>query len=233
MDHNEAMRLQAAEKYVLGKLPREQHAEYEEHYFDCSACAEEIKATVAFMEGARQVVREEALEPVGARVLAPAVPGFFSWLRPAFVVPVFAALLVFIAYQNSVTIPGLRQSLSRTAIAEVAKSFSLVSLGARGEGSSSLKIGVGPREDFNLVVDMPGNSPTGYTCQIQEESGKTLVTLPVSSEEAKSTVTLIMRGGSLQPGKYNFLIFTGEAPTAQTADGHAAAREPFVIEFVQ
>jgi len=83
MDHNEAVRLQAVEKYLLGKLPKEQHAEYEEHYFDCSACAEEIKATVAFMESARQIVSAEALEPIAVRAPAPAVPGFFSWLRPA------------------------------------------------------------------------------------------------------------------------------------------------------
>src|ERR1700693_2358103 len=110
MDHNEAVRLQAAEKYVLGTLPKEQHAAYEQHYFDCSACAEEIKATVAFMESARQVVREEALVPVGARTLAPAVPGFFGWLRPALVVPVLAALLLFIGYQNAVIIPRLKDS---------------------------------------------------------------------------------------------------------------------------
>ena len=54
MDHNEAVRLQAAEKYLLGELPKEQHAAYEEHYFDCHACAEELKATVAFLESARK-----------------------------------------------------------------------------------------------------------------------------------------------------------------------------------
>ncbi len=107
MDHNEAVRLQAAEKYVLGKLPKEQHAAYEEHYFDCPACAEEVKATVAFMESARQVIREEAAQAVDEERLVPAAAqtgGWFGWLlRPAFAVPVFAALLLFIgAIKNGV-----------------------------------------------------------------------------------------------------------------------------------
>jgi hypothetical protein len=235
MDHDEAVRLQAAEKYLLGQLPKEQHAAYEDHYFDCSVCAEEIKATAAFMESARQVAHEQMLQTVDVKRLTPATPsngGWFAWLKPAFAIPVMAALLLFIGYQNGVTIPSLKETSPHAPIAEVAKSFSLMSLGARGEGAPSLKIRVGPREGFNLAVDMPGNSPTGYTCQIQDESGKTLVALPVSSEEAKSTVTISVRGGSLQSGKYNLLIFTGQGPTAQAAAGNSASQKPFVIEFV-
>ena len=34
MDHDEAIQLQAAVKYVLGELSPVQREEYEEHYFD-------------------------------------------------------------------------------------------------------------------------------------------------------------------------------------------------------
>jgi len=237
MDHEEAVRLQAAQKYLLGQLAKEEHAAYEEHYFDCSVCAEEIKATAAFMESVRQVAREQALQTIDAKRLTPATRtqsngGWFAWLKPAFAIPVMATLLLFIGYQNGVTIPSLKQGTSHAPIAEVAKSFSLMSLGARGEGPSSAKISVGPHEDFSFVLDMPGNSPTGYTCQIQDELGKTLVSLPVSSEEAKSSVTFIVRGGTLQPGKYNFIIFTGQGASSPSAAGSPASQKPFVIEFV-
>src|SRR5271168_4469013 len=102
MDHNEAVRLQAAEKYLLGELPMEQHAAFEEHYFECSACAEEMKTTVAFMESSRQVVREGVPQVIDEKRLVPATSragGWFGWLRPAFAVPVLAALLLFIGYQ--------------------------------------------------------------------------------------------------------------------------------------
>jgi anti-sigma factor RsiW len=58
MDHNEAVRLLAAEKYLLGELPNLRREEYEEHYFDCADCAEDITDAVAFMESARQVFRD-------------------------------------------------------------------------------------------------------------------------------------------------------------------------------
>ena len=236
MDHEEAVRLQAAEKYLLGELPKEQHAAYEEHYFDCSACAEEIKATVAFMESSRQLVREEALQPVDAKGLAPdPTPrpgGWFAWLRPAFAVPAMAALLLFVGYQNSVTIPGLQQSLARIPVAEVVKSFSFVSSASRGEGSPAVTIKVGPFEDWQLDVDPPGNSDSGYVFQIQNETGKVLATLSVSAELAKNTVPVKIRGGSLQPGKYNLVIIRGQTLPSQADNRSAAAQKPFVIEFV-
>jgi hypothetical protein len=37
---------------------KSQREEYEEHYFDCADCAEDIIDAVAFMEGARQVFRD-------------------------------------------------------------------------------------------------------------------------------------------------------------------------------
>ena len=234
MDHNEAVRLQAAEKYLLGELPKEQHAAFEEHFFDCPACAEEMKATAAFMEGARQVYREQVPETVEIKGLVPASPttrGWFAWLRPAFAIPVFAALLLFIGYQNGVTIPNLKQASPGVVIGEGAKSFSLLSADSRGEGTSAPKIAVGAREDFRLEVDMPGNSSTGYSCQIQDESGKVLASFTVSSEEAKNTVTRIIRGGSLKPGRYTIAIFKGQTP-AQTDNQSAAAQKSFVVEFV-
>jgi hypothetical protein len=236
MDHSEAVRLQAAEKYLLGELSKEQREGYEEHYFDCPTCAEELRMTVAFMESARQVAQEEVPElaaaglerhPFGSR-------GWFdALLKPAFAIPVFAALLLIIGYQNGVTIPGLKQSSSHVATAEVVKSFSLMSVGSRGEGSASLSIAVSPKEDFGLDVDMPGNSASGYLCEIQDDSGKVLFTLPVSAEAAKQSVHINIPGGSLKPGKYTFAIITGQASIPETGHSNVAAQLPFNIEFVR
>jgi hypothetical protein len=235
MDHEEAVRLQAAEKYLLGQLPKEQHAAYEEHYFDCAACAEEIKATAAFMEGARQVAREQALEVVEKNRLVAvsrASGGWFAWLKPAIAIPVMAVLLVFIGYQNAVTIPSLTQASPNVVVGEGARSYSLLSAGSRGDGASAVRIAVGAREDFRLDADMPGNSASGYICQIQNASGKVLASFTVSAEEAKRTVSRIIRGGSLQPGDYKLLIFRGQESPAQAGNQSPAAQKSFVIEFV-
>src|SRR5207249_1458715 len=109
MDHNGAIRLQAAVKYVLGELSQAQRDEYEEHYFDCAECAVDIKALATFADTAREVMRQEkannlALAPGAAR------PARLRWLQPVVALPAFAALLFIIAYQNVVTIPNARNT---------------------------------------------------------------------------------------------------------------------------
>ena len=50
MDHNEALRRHAVEKYVLGELPPSLRDEFEEHLFECQECAQDVKAAAEFVE---------------------------------------------------------------------------------------------------------------------------------------------------------------------------------------
>lgn len=232
MDHTEAVRLQAAEKYLLGELSLVQLEEYETHYFDCPACAEDLKTTAAFIESSRQVFHDEVVQTVDAKRLAPTV-GWFAWLRPAFAIPVFAALLLCIIYQNSVTIPGLKQTASRALTAEVVKSFSLDSAGTRGEGASPLMIRVNPQEDFGLDVDMPGNSPNGFVCQIQDKTGWVQSTMLVSAQAARNGVHIHVPGGSLPAGEWYFVIYTGQEAPAPSEHRKPDFVSPFNVEIIR
>jgi hypothetical protein len=240
MDHNEAVRLQAAEKYLLAELPKEQHAAFEEHFFECSACAEEMKSTVAFMESSRQMVREGVSQTVPQAIdekrLVPEVSYYrrwFRWIRPAFAVPVFAALLLFIGYQNGVTIPSLKLAASQTSSGEVAKSFPVLHLDPRGPEASPVQFSVGPQQGFDMDVDIASDSPSGFTCQILDKAGKVLIPFHVSAEEAKNTVRFHIPGGSLQPGKYRLVVFAGQAPVTKADDKNLTGQKSFTIEFVQ
>jgi hypothetical protein len=236
MDHSEAVRLQAVEKYVLGKLPKEQHAAYEEHYFECPECAEEIKATVALMESAKQVVREEAFEPVGARAVSPTAPGFFSWLRPAFTVPVFAGLLLCIAYQNTVTIPRLKDSSSSQMGQTISSAFALRGSvrGKSESGDAANKVPVRPGESFTLNFDF---TPTGtfseYGWQLREQAGRVVKSGTVSGERKYQRVSLDVVGGVKHAGKYNLVFFGSADGAGQTANGSEAQRLTFTVEFLQ
>ncbi len=57
MDHNEALRLHAVEKYVLGELPPSLRDEFEEHLFECQECAQDVKAAAEFVDNVRAVLR--------------------------------------------------------------------------------------------------------------------------------------------------------------------------------
>jgi hypothetical protein len=239
MDHNEAVRLQAAEKYLLGTLPKEQHAAYEEHYFDCSACAEEIKATVAFLESARQVVREEVPEVVGVKRLVPGAQttgGWFAWLRPAFAVPVFAALLLLVGYQNGVTIPRLKDSSSSQTGQIISSSFQL--LGSVRGGSESAdaanKVRVKQGESFLLKFDF---TPTGtfseYVWQLRDQAGRAVRYGLIGGDKKYQTVSLAVISGVESAGKYNLVFFGNADDNGQTANRNEAQRLTFTVEFLQ
>jgi hypothetical protein len=239
MDHSEAVRLQAAEKYVLGQLPKEQHAAYEEHYFDCPACAEEIKATVAFMESARQVVGEEAAQAVDEKRLVPAAPrasGWFGWLlRPAFAVPVFAALLLLVGYQNGVTIPRLKDSSSSQIGQTISSSFQLrgsVRGGNEGDDMAN-KVRVRAGESFTLNFDF---TPTGtfseYDWQLRDQAGRAVKSGHISGEKKYQAVSLNVVGGVESAGKYSLVFFGSADGAGQTANESEAQRLTFTVEFL-
>jgi hypothetical protein len=237
MDHNEAVRLQAAEKYLLGELPKEQHAAYEEHYFDCSACAEEIKATAAFMESARQVVCEEVPETVDVKRLAPMLPkngGWFAWMKPAFAIPVFAALLLFIGYQNGVTIPQLqvRQSSASQSAEIISSSFHLAG-SVRGGEEAATKLQVRSGESFLLNFDFtPARTFSEYSWRLLDQAGRAVRQGKLSGDKKYQAVSLLVIGGVQSAGKYDLVFFGGADGNGQTAKQNDVQRLTFTVEFL-
>src|SRR5690242_5628466 len=173
MDHNEAIRLQSAVKYVLGELSQAQRDEYEEHYFDCGECAVDIKALATFADNAREVLRQEKANQLAAAP-GPARPVWLRWLQPVVAVPTYAALLLIIVYQNVVTIPQARNTSPR-AVAEVyGQSFLLQPPDTRGGNDPALNkapLEVRPNEGFLLQLDfIPSATFPAYLCQLQDDS---------------------------------------------------------------
>jgi hypothetical protein len=236
MDHNEAVRLQAAEKYLLGELPKEQHEAFEEHYFDCSACAEEIKATVAFMESSRQVAREAAPQIIDEKRLVPASSpakgGWFGWLRPAFAVPVFAALLLFIGYQNGVTIPQLKGNSSSQSGEIISSSFHLAG-SVRGGDEAGTKLQVRPSESFLLNFDFtPARTFSEYSWQLLDQAGRAVKHGTIGGDKKYQAVSLPVIGGVESVGKYNLAFFGGADGNGQAGNENEVQRLTFTVEFL-
>src|ERR1700735_5433078 len=122
MDHSEAVQLMATERYLLGEMSTEQREAFEEHFFECYACALDVRAEAAFIQEAKVQL---PLMAVPAAVPAAPVVGkgekkhrdWFGWMRPTWAVPAFAALLVIIGYQNLATIPGLKSAATSPRLA--------------------------------------------------------------------------------------------------------------------
>jgi len=229
MDHNDALRVKAAERYVLGELSPTQREEYEEHYFDCGECGLDVKAIAAFAGTAREVLRQEA-ERSFEREAARAGGGWFAWLRPAFAVPAMAVLLLFVAYQNFVTIPKARQEATHGAAQIFAAPFSLQMANVRG--GEEVKIQIHSNESLPLKFDFtPGKFLDEYVCQLQDESGRTLFQVKVPGAFANKEVNLVVPAGSVKTGKYA-LVFTGASNVDTQTSREEVLRLGFSVEIL-
>ncbi len=200
MDHTESIRLMAAEKYLLGELTPEQREQFEEHFFDCPECALDVRAGAALVEHSKVVLAEPvAVSP--ARTPVAAKVGRWAWLRPAFVVPVLAVLLVVVGYQNLVTYPQLKQLASSPQILPWA------SINVSTRGTSTTEISTRPGEGFHLLVNIPPDSHfASYTFDLSSPSGRlewSRTTPAAASDEARS---IYVPGASQEQGIYTLAV---------------------------
>src|SRR5690349_10073309 len=114
MDHQVASNTHAVERYLLGEMPSEERDAFEEHYFTCAQCAEDLQAASRLVRDMKGALGE--IEPARKR----SSPGWLSWLQPQVLIPARTALVlaVFVGYQNAVVLPDLKapRSMASTLI---------------------------------------------------------------------------------------------------------------------
>lgn len=202
MDHSEAVRMQAAAKYVLGELPQDLRDEYEEHYFDCAECAVDVRAAAAFADNARNALCQEARDAV-LQAAAPAGGRWLAWLRPVVAVPAIAVLLVALGYQSFVSVPHWKNAAMQAAAPRVLPMQSLIRENSRGGASQAMPVRVGERHGFD--VDIPVDPAfTKYALRVEEPDGKTTILRTVSYAEAQKTVVVEITPG--KPGAYKIVV---------------------------
>ncbi|HXT27524.1 MAG TPA: zf-HC2 domain-containing protein [Candidatus Eisenbacteria bacterium] len=224
MDHNEALQSQACEKYLLGELSPTLRDAYEEHYFSCPECAVQLRSAAEFLGASREVFTSAA--PTTALQSA-GITGWFAWLKPAFAVPAFALLLVFIGYQNFVTIPQYQQAAAPRVLAM----HSLIT--ANTLGDESLNFTVPANQPFGLYVDAPFDPAYPiYLLKLVSPSGATIPLRSLNAAEAQKTQIITVNPGR-QAGKYALIVFGLASPSADPSSAKELARLQFSVAFSQ
>ena len=241
MNHNEAIQMQAAEKYILGELPTALRDEYEEHFFDCAECALDVKAAAVFADTTREVLREEkaSKDPIPGR------GRWLRWFRPVIAVPAFAALLVVVGYQNLVSIPhwkGLAaqssqapaQAMPITASATAPRVLPVFSLlGANKRGGRRPVFHAKPGVPFVLRVDITDPDPSlssHYELRLEEPSGAVHLLGTVSLEEARNSAFVEVPAG-FTAGNAQLVVIGKPQPGAERQTDREIAVIPFAVEF--
>jgi hypothetical protein len=231
MDHSEAVQLRATEKYLLGDLPTDQREAFEDHFFECTECAQDVKAAAVLIDNARSILREA---PVPARNLQQARQNsWWGWLQPAWGLAAAAAILAVVAYQNLVTIPHLKTEMAAATTPQALTSFNLTTAGSRGTMESQPMVPAGKSSSF--YIDIPASDSFAYySAAVETDSGGRKFAVPVSREQAKDPVQILLPANTLTPGNYVLIVRgVAQASTGQpisAAEGIEIARYPFIVQ---
>jgi hypothetical protein len=226
MEHTEAIRQMAAEKYLLNELTPEVREQFEEHFFGCQECALEVRAGSAFLAQSKVLLSEASTPQTkqGKTVAKEEKPGLFAWLKPAFAVPVMALLLIVAGYQSLVENPRLQKMAAAATNPQILGSVTLVAGSTRGATLPSVK--TKQDEAFLVSLDIPpAGQFSSYTAQLSDPSGASEWTLTIPADAAKDTVSLRVPGVKTA-GTYT-LVVRGVNGDAQTEIGHSS----FEVQF--
>lgn len=212
MDHQEAIRLTATERYLMDELSPELRDQFEEHFFDCAECASDVKTASLFIETSKDVLAEPRLEAVPAfRPPVPTPKRWFDWFRPALAVPTFAVLLAVIGYQSFVTVPRLKVAVDSPQL------LPWTAIHTRTRGAVATPTPVAPDGTFGIVLDVtPDSHFSSYVAEFFDPSGKKEWSLPIAAKMQDDSSIIRVPPGNRVAGTYT-LTLEGISPDGKSA----------------
>jgi len=205
MNHDEAIRIKGTEQYLLNELSPELREQFEEHFFECATCANDLRAASLFLEESKSIFAADAVAPPRRVPAITKKPSWWAWLRPAIAVPVMALLLAVIAYQNwpSHQSPQVLQA-------------AYVNIGSRGAAVPSISTSKG--QGFLLRVTVPPDQTySSYSADIYAPDGKLSGSLKLPASAGQDSYFIQVPPGSYNDGVYSVAI-RGIAADGTTAE---------------
>jgi len=203
MDHDVVVRQKMTERYLLNELDPQARDEFEEHYFDCPDCAADVHAGALFVEQSKIALESEqskagvaarpAALPARAPVPVRASSGWLGWLRPVFVIPVLAALLVVIGYQDRTN-----RILQQAANSPQVLASAVINVGVRGTEPISVPAHAGQAFELSLNVPPEGRF-SSYKLDLYNAQGKLEWSRTIPASES-ATMSLYIPGSDHRPG---------------------------------
>ena len=197
MTHQQALDTMAAERFLLDEMTEAEKHEFEDHFFDCSECAEEVRRG----ELIRQEVRRAKSQPRRNAGLS-LVTTRPVWQRPSVIVPwaVAATLAMTAGYQSLVTVPGLRQ-------ANAPQSLSPVMLREATRGAVPV-VKVSPQQPFvTLGVDVMTSAAPEVRYDLLDQAGATILSGLAPLPPSGAPLFLLIPADELgRQGRYTLVV---------------------------
>lgn len=216
MTHQQALDRLASERYLLDEMTEVERFEFEEHYFDCAECAEDVRLGDMIRQEARRAGTAMAASPHAGRP-AVVLTSAKWWRRPMIAAPwaVAATLALVVGYQSLVTVPGLRGAVGPQSIEPV------VLRGATRGAATTVAITPGQRlvalsadllttpSSSSLVyeiVDADRSAVVSGRSAVPASGAPLMLLIPVDELEKAGRYTLTLRDGDQNSviGEYEF-----------------------------
>src|SRR5258708_13345035 len=195
MEHTESVESMAAERYLLGEMLPEERDAFEEHFFGCAECADDLRAGAAIAAGARGRKAKPQSRPRLAwmSIAAASVFAIVSGYLGGVVVPQLGHQLAAVRQERDAALqPRVLQPLPPLSTAM-----------SRGETGYKIR----GDQPFALPVDIaPEQGATGYTLEIVDAGGVTRAQVRVPLDQAHDSVPFQPPGCQLPPAPSPFNV---------------------------
>lgn len=206
MNHDDAMEMMAAERYILGELEPAERDAFEEHFFDCTVCADDIRDSAKFAAGVRTSDAK--------------VKHYSRWATAA----AAAAVAIGLAYQYA---PPQVAHLWHGTPAPVGVPVrvageQIIELDASRAATTAYRIRTDQAVSLRFIVPPPDQPHPPYACELRDESGRVIESKTVTEKEAADTITMPLSTTPLHRGHYTLEIRGGDREIVTTY--------PFTVE---
>jgi anti-sigma factor RsiW len=216
MEHDEAIKSLAAERYLLGELTVSEREAYEEHLFSCPVCFDQLKAGTEFVGHLRRMGAEA---PV-AEVTRPRWRHFFTALsRPA---PVIAFAVLFLCMAGLSSYQALLIHRMKTP-----QVVAVVTLVPESRGDRRV-VTASRRGDFELrVVFQPKREVPLYWAKVLTASETEVASIAVPTPSSGEMQTRF-NAGAFQSGQYVLVVYGTDPATGKST---SFGRYPFELHL--
>lgn len=207
MNHNYAIENHVAEGYLLDDLDEAERDAYEDHYFGCITCAEEVEMVSEFMDTAKQVILEE-LKPQPVAISTPSAASWFRRITAPIMQPLPAAAFLFLVMMSSVAIYQYRVTIPRLQAAASPQIFTAGVSPLTSSRGAVPKLTFTKGQSFSIPFDIPPAGFSSYQVSIlaTPSNAVKVESREISAKEAKKALEISIPADTLDAGRYWLLI---------------------------
>jgi|SRR5690242_4016914 len=229
MEHQRAVENLAVEAYLLGEMTPGEREAFEEHYFECSVCADDLRSASRFVSEMKEVLAAGRRQPAAPAKTYPSrtTSGWtwLAWLQPQIAGAAIVILAVVAGVESLSTIPGLRRQIDQASAPRVVQA-QVLRPQTRG---TPVSLSVAQAEPVLLTLDLPEtpapSAALAVRFVVKSNDGRVVLEIPGGSVQPGEPVTLSIPRLDLPAGRYDLVV---EAASGQ--NGQDLARYPFELK---